>query len=80
MPGVPLDAALQAELSRAVVHGMGSSYRPRQVLLVSDLPKTRNMKIMRRIARAVYRGDSPGDLSSLVNPETVAELQGKLAR
>jgi len=28
----------------------------------------------------VYRGDSPGDLSSLVNPETVAELQGKLAR
>jgi acetyl-CoA synthetase len=27
----------------------------------------------------VYKGDSPGDLSSLVNPETVAELQGKLA-
>jgi len=29
--------------------------------------------------RAVYRGDSPGDLSSLVNPEAVTELQGKLA-
>ena len=38
------DAALQAELSQAVAHGMGASYRPRQVLLVSDLPKTRNMK------------------------------------
>jgi acetyl-CoA synthetase len=36
------------------------------------------MKIMRRVVRSVYRGDSPGDLSSLVNPETVAELQGKL--
>jgi acetyl-CoA synthetase len=58
---------------------MGASYRPRQVLLVSDLPKTRNMKIMRRVVRAVYQGDSPGDLSSLVNPEAVAELQGKLA-
>lgn len=80
MPGVAADAALQAELSQAVVHGMGASYRPRQVLLVSDLPKTRNMKIMRRVVRAVYKGDSPGDLSSLVNPETVAELQGKLAK
>jgi len=30
--------------------------------------------------RALYKGDSPGDLSSLVNPETVAELQGKLAK
>jgi acetyl-CoA synthetase len=74
MPGIPADAALEAELSQAVVHGMGASYRPRQVLLVSDLPKTRNMKIMRRVVRAILRGESPGDLSALVNPETVAEL------
>ncbi len=78
MPGVAADAALEQELSSAVVKGMGTSYRPRQVLLVSDLPKTRNMKIMRRVVRAVYKGESPGDLSSLVNPEAVAELQGKL--
>lgn len=77
MPGVAADAALERELSEAVVKGMGASYRPRQVLLVSDLPKTRNMKIMRRVVRAVYRGDSPGDLSSLVNPEAVAELQAR---
>jgi len=80
MPNVPPDAALEAELSQAVVHGMGASYRPRQVVFVHDLPKTRNMKIMRRVVRAVYKGDSPGDLSSLVNPESVAELQGKIAR
>jgi acetyl-CoA synthetase len=48
------------------------------VLLVSDLPKTRNLKIMRRVVRAVYRGDEPGDLSSLVNPETVTELRERL--
>jgi len=44
MPNVPPDAALEAELSQAVVHGMGASYRPRQVVFVHDLPKTRNMK------------------------------------
>jgi acetyl-CoA synthetase len=80
MPGVAADAALQQELSAAVVRGMGTSYRPRQVLLVSDLPKTRNMKIMRRVVRAVYKGESPGDLSSLVNPETVTELRARLER
>jgi len=79
MPGVAADAALEQTLSAAVVHGMGASYRPRQVLLVGDLPKTRNMKIMRRVVRAVYSGASPGDLSSLVNPEAVAELQARLA-
>jgi acetyl-CoA synthetase len=47
---------------------------------VHDLPKTRNMKIMGRVVRAVYKGDSPGDLSSLVNPESVAELQGKVGK
>jgi acetyl-CoA synthetase len=78
MPGVAADAALEQELSAAVVKGMGTSYRPRQVLLVSDLPKTRNMKVMRRVVRAVYKGDSPGDLSALVNPEAVAELQARL--
>jgi acetyl-CoA synthetase len=78
MPGVAADAALENELSSAVVKGMGTSYRPRQVILVSDLPKTRNMKIMRRVVRAVYKGESPGDLSSLVNPEAVAELQARL--
>ena len=74
MPGVTADESLEAELSAAVVKGMGSSYRPRQVLLVNDLPKTRNMKVMRRVVRSVIRGDSPGDLSSLVNPEAVDEL------
>lgn len=75
MPGVAADTALEAELMQAVVHGMGASYRPRQVLLVSDLPRTRNMKIMRRVVRAVFRGDNPGDLSSLLNPAAVEELQ-----
>ena len=75
MPGVAADAALERRLASAVVDGMGSSYRPSRVLLVSDLPKTRNMKVMRRVVRAVYEGRDAGDLSALVNPDAVAELR-----
>jgi len=77
MPGVVADAALEEELASAIVKGMGSSFRPKQVLLVNDLPKTRNMKIMRRVVRSIFLSESPGDLSSLVNPESVTELQAR---
>jgi acetyl-CoA synthetase len=72
--GVPSDEALKEELSEAIVHQMGASYRPVSILLVRELPKTRNMKIMRRVLRSVYENNNPGDLSSLVNPETVEEI------
>jgi acetyl-CoA synthetase len=32
------------------------------------------MKIMRRVVRAVYVGQPPGDLSSLANPEAIDAL------
>jgi acetyl-CoA synthetase len=80
MPGVAADPGLAAELSAAVVAGMGASYRPREVLLVDDLPKTRNMKVMRRVVRALYQGQDAGDLSSLVNPEAVEALKLRIGR
>lgn len=71
--------ALTAALSDAVVAGLGKPFRPREILYVSDLPKTRNMKVMRRLVRSVYAGDPPGDTASLVNPEVVEELQRVVA-
>ena len=62
------------ELSQAVVSALGSSFRPAQVLFVADLPKTRTMKIMRRLVRSMLLGQSTGDLSGLVNPESLAGL------
>ncbi|MEE2688256.1 MAG: AMP-binding protein [Pseudomonadota bacterium] len=79
MPGVNDQNALQLELSVAVTNALGRSYRPRDILFVSDLPKTRNMKIMRRVVRAVVTGEPAGDLSSLVNPEAVEELKNIIA-
>jgi acetyl-CoA synthetase len=70
---------LAAALSDAVVSGLGGSFRPKQVLFVRDLPRTRNMKTMRRVIRAVLLDETPGDLTALVNPEAVDELQNVVA-
>ena len=67
--------ALASILSNAIVSGLGGSFRPKQILFVGDLPRTRNMKTMRRVIRAVLLNEKPGDLSALVNPEAVDELQ-----
>lgn len=71
---------LATELSEAVVRGLGGPYRPAAVLFADDLPKTRNMKIVRRVVRAALLGRPPGDLSSLVNPEAVEGLAAAGAR
>ncbi len=76
-PGVAVDAALEAEIADAVAAGLGKPFRPKRLLFVDDLPKTRNMKILRRVVRAVVQGDAPGDLTALVNPEAIDALREK---
>ena len=78
-PGESPGAELAERLSAAIVKGMGASYRPRQVFFVKDLPKTRTMKVMRRVVRGVLAGESLGDLSSLANPDAIDELQAAVA-
>jgi acetyl-CoA synthetase len=73
-PGIAADAAVKT-LSAAVVAGLGGAFRPAEVLLVADVPRTRNMKVMRRVVRAAWLGEDPGDLSTLVNPESVQAIR-----
>jgi acetyl-CoA synthetase len=73
-PGVAADAQLEETVIEAVVHGLGVPFRPKAVTFVPELPKTRNLKIMRRVIRAAWLGLDPGDLSSLVNPESVEAI------
>ncbi len=73
---VPTDE-LRAELRQLVVEQMGKPLAPKKVEFVSDLPKTRNAKVMRRVVRTAYLGQDPGDLSALVNPEVVEEIRSK---
>ncbi|MFN5717311.1 MAG: AMP-binding enzyme [Bradyrhizobium sp.] len=78
MPGTNVESEIVNELSSAIVSGMGASYRPEKIIFVDDLPRTRNMKIMRRVLRAVFESKDPGDLSALANPEAVDRLREKL--
>ncbi len=70
-------ASLEAELKALVARDMGKPLAPSRVHFVSALPKTRNAKVMRRVIRAAYLGQDPGDLSALENPQTVDAI-GKL--
>lgn len=54
---------------------LGRPFRPRRQLFVSDLPKTRNTKILCRVVKAVVTGGDPGDLTALLNPEAIEELE-----
>ena len=74
----PLDSLCE-RIAEVVATRFGAPYRPRRVLLVSALPKTRNEKIMRRVVRAVISGGELGDLASLVNPEAIDELRAAAA-
>ncbi|MFO1027005.1 MAG: AMP-binding protein [Acetobacteraceae bacterium] len=73
-PGQAGDTAQAEAMADAAARALGRSFRPKRIIFVNDLPKTRSMKIMRRVVRATLAGQPAGDLSSLVNPEAVQEL------
>ena len=69
------DAKLEEELKEKMAQSLGKPLRPAAIKFVSDLPKTRNAKIMRRVIRASFLGQAPGDLSALENLEAVEEIR-----
>ena len=73
--GVAPGPELERTIADAVGAGLGRPFRPRRQLFVSDLPKTRNTKILRRVVKAVVTGGDPGDLTALLNPEAIEELR-----
>jgi len=66
---------LRHEIKQLIIDAMGKPLAPNDILFVSDLPKTRNAKVMRRMVRSAYLGQDPGDTSALVNPEAVDEIR-----
>jgi acetyl-CoA synthetase len=74
-PGLNPTESMRQKLQKMIVQEMGKPLAPKDVLFVSDLPKTRNAKVMRRMIRSAYLGQDAGDTSSLVNPEAVEEIR-----
>jgi acetyl-CoA synthetase len=67
--------ALRGRLFAIIDAAMGKALRPKAILFVDELPKTRNLKIMRRVARARYlRLENIGDLSALENHGSLAAI------
>ncbi|MDT5024895.1 MAG: acetyl-CoA synthetase [Micromonosporaceae bacterium] len=63
--GVEGNEALVQELREHVAKTLGAICKPRQIMLVPELPKTRSGKIMRRLLRDVADNRSLGDVSTL---------------
>ncbi|MFK0245200.1 acetate--CoA ligase [Amycolatopsis azurea] len=60
------DAAVQ-ELRNHVAKEIGPIAKPRQILVVQELPKTRSGKIMRRLLRDVAENRQVGDVTTLAD-------------
>src|SRR5919108_970564 len=65
---------LAVELQDLVAGALGKPLRPKAVHFVTDLPRTRNAKILRRVVRSVYTGKDPGDLTALENPAALEAI------
>jgi acetyl-CoA synthetase len=74
-PGYGPSVELERRISDAVAAEIGPIARPRGVLIVPDMPKTRSGKIMRRVLAAISSGADVGDTSTLANPEVVEEIR-----
>jgi acetyl-CoA synthetase len=69
-------ADIVAELRAHVAKEIGPIAKPRDILVVADLPKTRSGKIMRRLLRDVAEGREAGDVTTLAD-STVMEAISK---
>ena len=74
-PGLAASVELANKVSAAVVSEIGAIARPRRVIIVPDMPKTRSGKIMRRVLAAISNRQDPGDVSTLANPEIVETIK-----
>jgi acetyl-CoA synthetase len=70
-------ASLTRELRAWVTEQLGAIAKPDDIRYTDNLPKTRSGKIMRRLLRAVARGEAiTQDISTLENPAIIDQLRG----
>jgi len=68
------EIGLESEISDYISEKIGKVARPKFVFQLSDLPKTRTGKIMRRLLKSKLLGKDLGDLTSLENPNILDEV------
>jgi acetyl-CoA synthetase len=74
-PGYEANQEMVGKVTRSVETEIGKIARPKNVWIVSDMPKTRSGKIMRRVIAAVSNFTDTGDVTTLANPEIVDDIR-----
>jgi acetyl-CoA synthetase len=69
---------LQKELRDHVAKEIGAIAKPKQIMVVAELPKTRSGKIMRRLLRDVAENRAVGDATTLADPNVMKLIQAGL--
>lgn len=69
---------IAADLRNHVAKALGPIAKPRQILVVPELPKTRSGKIMRRLLRDVAENRSIGDVTTLADSTVMNLISDKL--
>jgi acetyl-CoA synthetase len=77
--GTGPSADLEAGIREVVAERIGKFARPKRIVWADDLPKTRSGKIMRRLLRDIAEGRALGDVTTLRDPDVMAELEAKIA-
>jgi len=70
IPSVGGDELIK-DLKAHVTKEIGAIARPKQILVVNELPKTRSGKIMRRLLRDVAENRAVGDSTTLADPNVM---------
>jgi acetyl-CoA synthetase len=70
--------ALIKELRQHVAKEIGPIAKPRQIMVVQELPKTRSGKIMRRLLRDVAENRELGDVTTLTDSSVMSLISEKL--
>jgi acetyl-CoA synthetase len=74
-PGVEASPEMVDKVTKAIEVEIGKIARPKNVWIVSDMPKTRSGKIMRRVIAGISNFTDVGDTSTLANPEIVESIR-----
>jgi acetyl-CoA synthetase len=71
--------AIATELREHVAKEIGKIARPRQILVVPELPKTRSGKIMRRLLQDVAEDRETGDVTTLADSSVMDRIKAGLS-
>jgi acetate-coA ligase len=73
------ESELLAKLNLSLRKEIGPIIALKNILIISELPKTRSGKIVRRILRMLAQGEKfSGDASTLENIQIITEIEQKI--